>query len=303
MQQIEPQTPSSKISARNWAALGVILGGLVLVLVLLVASSGRTTASPMNQNILLLLPASFLAGVLSFLSPCTLPLLPAYFAFSFQASKSNVVVMTIAFFLGLATTVTILGATATALSLILFRSLGVLTILGGWVIILFGIASLFGFGFTGVQFQSRPEASIIGSYIYGATFSLGWSACVGPILGAILTMLATQGAGIFQGAFLAFIYSLGLGLPLILIAAFFSRLGVGTGFWKFLRGKGFTVKVFGRELFLHSTSIISGVLLIAMGALLASGRLTLITQMAASSSFSTWIVDVEEAIRGLFGIH
>ena len=121
--------------------------------------------------------------------------------------------------------------------------------------------SLLGLGFTGVQFQNRPEATIIGSYVYGATFSLGWSACIGPILGSIMTLLATQGMGILQGTFLAFIYALGLGLPLILVATFFSRLGTGTRFWQFLRGRGWTVKIFGRELYLHSTSVISGLLL------------------------------------------
>ncbi len=301
MQKLEPGIPS-KSTNRNLVALGIILGGLALLLILLIASSGQTTSSVMNSNVFLLIPASFFAGVLSFLSPCTLPLLPAYFAFSFQASKSNVVVMTVAFFLGLATTLTVLGATATALSLFLFRNLGVLTLIGGVVIIIFGVMSIFGFGFTGVQFQNRPEATVIGSYVYGATFSLGWSACVGPILGAILTMLATQGAGILQGAFLAFIYSLGLGLPLLLVATFFSRLGQGTRFWNILRGKGFTIRLFGRELFLHTTSILSGLLLIAMGLLLASGRLTLITQVAAASDFSSWIVDVEEKMRALLGL-
>jgi len=280
----------------------VILGGLALLLILLVASSGQTTAPVMNNNLLLLIPASFFAGMLSFLSPCTLPLLPAYFAFSFQTSKSNIVVMTVAFFLGLATTLTVLGATATALSLFLFRNLRLLTFIGGVIIILFGVMSLLGFGFTGVKFQKRPEATVIGSYVYGATFSLGWSACVGPILGAILTMLATQGAGILQGAFLAFIYALGLGLPLLLVATFFSSLGAGTRFWRFLHGKGFTLKVLGYELHLHSTSILSGVLLITMGALLASGRLAVITQVAGTSNFSTWLVDVEEGMRNLLGL-
>lgn len=301
MRQFEPEI-SSKNSTRNWAALGMILGCLVLLMILLIASSGRTTASPINNNILVMIPAAFLAGMLSFLSPCTLPLLPAYFAFSFQASKTNVVVMTLAFFLGLATTLTVLGATATALSLFLFQNLRMLTLVGGILIIIFGMMSLLGFGFTGVQFQNRPEATVIGSYVYGATFSLGWSACVGPILGAILTMLATQGAGILQGAFLAFIYSLGLGLPLVLIASFFSRLGTGTKFWKFLRGRGFTVNLLGKDFYLHTTSMFSGALLIVMGALLASGRLTIITQMAAASNFSRWVVDFEEVLRSLLGI-
>ena len=299
MQKIE--TESSKVSSRTWTALGIILGGLVILLVLLISSSGQTTAPAWNDNLLLMIPASFFAGVLSFLSPCTLPLLPAYFAFSFQASKSNVVVMTLAFFLGLATTMVLLGATATALSFFLFKNLHIITMVGGALIIVFGVMSLLGKGFTGVQFQNRPEASIIGSYVYGATFSLGWSACIGPILGSIMTLLATQGMGILQGTFLAFIYSLGLGLPLILVASFFSRLGTGTRFWQFLRGKGWTVNLFGREIFLHSTSVISGLLLIAMGALLLRGRLTLITQVAASQS-STWIVEMEEKLRGLFGL-
>ncbi len=301
MQKIETDS-SSKISARTWAALGVILGGVLLLLILLIATSGQASTAPAwRDNLLLMIPAAFLAGILSFLSPCTLPLLPAYFAFSFQASKSNVVVMTLAFFFGLATTMVLLGATATALSYFLFRNLQILTTVGGGLIILFGLMSLLGLGFTGLQFQNRPEATVIGSYVYGATFSLGWSACIGPILGSIMTLLATQGMGIIQGTFLAFIYALGLGLPLILVATFFSRLGNGTSFWRFMRGTGWTVKLFGREFYLHSTNVISGILMILMGALLLSGRLTLITQMAAGQT-STWLVDLEEQMRALLGL-
>lgn len=302
MQKIETES-SAKISSRTWAAFGIILGAIVLLLVLLIVSGGSTTVSAWNNNILLLIPASFLAGIFSFLSPCTLPLLPAYFAFTFQSNKNNVVITTIAFFLGLATTMTILGATATALSYFLFVNRSYLTLFGGIIVILFGVMSLLGKGFTGVQFQNRPEASIIGSYVYGATFSLGWSACVGPILGSIMTLLATQGAGILQGAFLAFIYALGLGLPLVIVASFFSRLGTGTKTWQFLKGRGFTVKLFGHELYLHSTNILSGLLLIAMGLLLASGRMTVITQMAAGSNASLWVVELEEKIRALMGLH
>jgi cytochrome c-type biogenesis protein len=300
MQKTDSDNP--KVSSRTWTALGIILGGLALLTILLVASSGRTTFPAWGNNVLIMIPAALLAGMLSFLSPCTLPLLPAYFAFSFQAKKGNVVVMTLAFFLGLASTMVILGATATALSLFLFRNLNFLTLFGGIVIIIFGLMSLLGFGFTGRQFQDRPEATVVGSYIYGATFSLGWSACVGPILGGILTLLATQGMGILQGIFLAFIYAMGLGLPLLLIATFFSRLGTGTRFWNFLRGKGWMVKIFGRELFLHSTSIISGLLMIFMGVLLASGRMTLITQAAAGSDFAGWVLKLEDGMRALLGL-
>lgn len=300
MQSIEKES-STRMTNRTWTALGIVLGAVVVVLAMLIATSGQTTAPAWNQNLLLMIPAAFLAGVLSFLSPCTLPLLPAYFAFSFQTSRSNVVVSTIAFFLGLATTLTVFGATATALSFFLFQNQGAITIIGGALITIFGIMSLFGMGFTGVQFQGRPEATIIGSYVYGATFALGWSACIGPILGSILTLLATQGMGILQGTFLAFIYALGLGLPLILVATFFSRLGTGTRFWKFLRGRAWTVRLFGQEIFLHSTSVISGALLIIMGVMLLSGNLTAFTRAAANFS-STWLVDVEEQLTRLLGL-
>lgn len=300
MQKMEGQT-TQKVSSRTWTALGIILGMLVILLIGLVSSSGQTTAPVWSNSLLLMMPAAFAAGILSFLSPCTLPLLPAYFAFSFQASKSNVVVMTVAFFLGLATTMVLLGATASVLSYFLFTHIKTITMIGGALIMVFGVMSLLGMGFTGMQFQNRPEATIIGSYVYGATFSLGWSACIGPILGSIMTLLATQGMGILQGTFLAFIYALGLGLPLILIATFFSRLGTGTPFWQFLRGRGWTVNIFGRDFYLHSTSLISGILLILMGALLLSGRMTVITQLAAGQ-YSTWLVEVEEKMRVLLGL-
>lgn len=294
---------AEKSSSRTWTALGIILGALLLLMVLLIASSGGGTTVPAwgNNSLLLMVPAAFLAGVLSFLSPCTLPLLPAFFAFSFQTSKSNVVVSTVAFFLGLATTLTLFGATATALSYFLFRNQQALTTIGGALIVVFGIMSLFGLGFTGVQFQARPEATVLGSYVYGATFSLGWSACIGPILGSIMTMLATQGMGILQGSFLAFIYALGLGLPLIVVATFFSRLGTGTAFWRFLRGRGWTVRLFGREVFLHSTSVISGTLLIVMGLLLMLGSMTVITRFAANLT-STYLVEIEEQLTRLLGL-
>ena len=301
MQKIGTET-SSKVSGRTWLTLGIILGGVLVLIIALVATSGKATSPAWNNSLLLMIPAAFFAGILSFLSPCTLPLLPAYFAFSFQASKSNVVTMTVAFFFGLATTMVLLGATATALSYFLFRNLQTITQVGGLLIIAFGVMSLLGFGFTGMQLQSRPEATVIGSYVYGATFSLGWSACIGPILGSIMTLLTTQGMGILQGTFLAFIYALGLGLPLIIIATFFSRLGTGTRFWHFLRGRGWTINVLGRSLYLHSTSIISGLLLIAMGILLFSGKMTMITQ-AGAGHYSTWFVQLELQMRNLLGLH
>lgn len=287
---------------------GLILGGIALVTVLLIgilSLNGGVESQIVTggTSMLVLAPAAFLAGILSFLSPCTLPILPAYFAFTFQARRQSIVIMSIAFFLGLATTLTMLGASATALSGLLFSNKNALTFWGGMVVIAFGVMSLLGKGFAGPQLQDRPVASVTGSYLYGATFALGWTACVGPILGALLTLLATTtGVAIIQGAVLAFIYSLGLGMPLILLAAFFSRLGAGSAFWRILRGRGFTVQLGTMELYLHTTSIASGLLMIAMGVLLATGRLEAITQLADTSSFSQWWVGLESGLSRLFGL-
>jgi len=256
----------------------------------------------MEHNLLLLIPATFFTGALSFLSPCTLPILPAYFAFAFQSSRQNVVRMTVAFFLGLATTMVLLGASATLVSRLLLAYLREVTLLGGLLIIAFGVASFFGKGFAGLPFQNRPATTMLGSYVYGATFALGWTTCIGPILGAVLTLLATQGLGIAQGALLAFVYALGLGAPLILVATFFSRLGQGSAGWKILRGRGFEINLAGKILFLHTTSMISGGLLIAIGGLLASGQLAALTTDAQASALALWVIETEERLRAWFGL-
>ena len=285
----------------------ILLGVVVLVGVLLIGwalttQSGSAISSPLGGSLLTLIPAAFVAGVLSFLSPCTLPILPAYFAFTFQARRQNVVLMSVSFFFGLATTLTVLGASATAVSLLLLRNLDQITLIGGLIIIAFGVMSLLGRGFAGPQIQERPASTAIGSYLYGATFALGWTACIGPILGAILTLLATQGLAVIQGAFLSLIYALGLGFPLILVSVFFSRLGQGSRYWSFLRGRGVTLRLGNKEIELHTTNILSGLLLITMGFLLASGQLSLITEVAARSDLSLWVLDMEERVRALLGL-
>ncbi|KAF0111788.1 MAG: cytochrome c-type bioproteinis protein [Chloroflexi bacterium] len=280
--------------------LGIVIA--LAILALLISFNTGQAREQTGVTMLALIPAAFLSGLLSFLSPCSLPILPAYFAYSFQSSKQNIVLMTIAFFMGLAATMTILGASITALGNLLVRNLSLISFIGGIIIIAFGILSIFGKGFTGVQFQDSPARTILGSFVYGATFAIGWTACIGPILGAILTLLVTQGTGIFQGAFLSFIYALGLGLPLIIISTFFSRLGNGSRFWKFIRGKGFELKLGKKRIPLHTTGIISGLLLITMGTLLLTGKLATITQLATNTAISNWVVGVDEKIRLLFGL-
>ena len=295
--------PKARLPVRPVLFGGLLVAALLFIVwVLTSQDQGSGVQQAFGPSLLPLAPVAFLAGLFSFLSPCTLPILPAYFAFTFQAQKQNVVLMTVSFFLGLATTLSLLGASATALSLLLLRNLGSITRFGGLVIIVFGVLSLLGKGFAGPQIQERPASTALGSYLYGATFALGWTACVGPILGAILTLLATQGIAVIQGVVLAFIYSLGLGLPLILVSTFFSRLGQGSRFWKVLRGRAFSLQLGKFQLELHTTSVLSGLLLIGMGYLLASGQLTTITNVAAGNDLSLWVIQMEERLRGLFGL-
>jgi cytochrome c-type biogenesis protein len=299
--------PATGAANEHGFPIRALLIGLVAALavgaiaILSFTSTANQSVASGGGSVLVLAPAAFLAGVVSFLSPCTLPILPAYFAFTFQARRERIVLMTIAFFLGLATTMVVLGATATALSQLLFRNLTTITFVGGLIVVGFGIMSLLGKGFSGAQLLDQPTASVTGSYLYGATFALGWTACVGPILGALLTLLATQGLAVLQGAILAFLYALGLGTPLILVAGFFSRLGAGSRFWKIMRGRGFEVNLGFTTLYLHTTSVVSGVLLIAVGALLASGQLYWLSQWSQTTPLGQWAVSLEEAIDRLFG--
>ena len=303
--KINAAPPREPAAQRTFPYRGLLLGlGIALALALVAVLSLRSSAAGLTPagsgSVLILAPAAFLAGVFSFLSPCTLPILPAYFAFTFQARRERVVLMTIAFFLGLATTMVALGATATALSRVLFSYMGALTTIGGLIVIAFGVMSILGKGFTGAKLLDRPTASVAGSYLYGATFALGWTACVGPILGALLTLLATQGVAIVQGAVLAFIYALGLGMPLIIMATFFSRLGKGSRFWQLMRGRGIELNLGFTTLYLHTTSIASGVLLVIIGVLLATGQLTALSEWSQQTRMGEWAVNLEQWIEQLF---
>lgn len=290
-------------STAQWLLL--IIGALLVLLLFALwtrwssASVAGTTPggkAPAGNLLVLALPA-FLAGMLSFLSPCCLPILPTYFAWTFGAQRERVVQMTLAFFLGLATTLVLLGATASALSQLLVHNLRHLTLIGGLLVIAFGVMSLLGKGFSGFKLLDRPTASVTGSYVYGATFALGWTACVGPILSALLTMLAAQGVAVLQGAVLAFIYGLGLGTPLIISASVFSRLGPQSRVWRLMRGRGYSLSIGTVTLHLHTTSIASGVLLICVGVLLATGQLAVFNQWAAQTSFTQSVLAIEEQMQ------
>ena len=291
--------------SRKWLVLVVGIVAIFLLFGLLVP---RGIGSPLQAAyggnsfemfLTLALPA-YLAGVFSLLSPCCLPVLPAYFSFTFGAQRHRVVAMSIAFFLGLATTMVVLGASFTALNTLIFPYRETVTRVGGFIITGFGIMLLLGKGFSGLRLQNRPAATLAGTYLYGLTFAFGWTACIGPILGAVLTALATTGLSVLAGASLAFIYALGLATPLTLIATFFGRLRSNNRFFQILRGRGFSVRFAGTTLHLHTTQILSGSMLILVGVMLGTGQLTWFTQRMASGAGARIALEVETWLASIF---
>lgn len=270
------------------------------ILLSLDGGADTATGATTGPSVLALAAPALLAGMLSFLSPCCLPVLTAYFAYAAQTGRERLMLMTLAFFLGVATTMVMLGASATALSQLLFRTLPTLTLVGGLLIIAFGVMSLLGKGFGGLRIGGRADATVPGAYLFGATFALGWTACVGPILGALLTLLATQGVAVLQGATLAFIYTLGMGLPLFGLALVAGRLDRQSRAWRLMRGRGFSLNLGFTTLQLHTTSIISGLLLITMGVLLATGRMAEISRWALQTPLTQWVLGAEESMRRFF---
>lgn len=179
---------------------------------------------------------ALIAGLLSFLSPCVLPLVPPYLCFlggttfdqltgedETQSHVYQTVIMSsVAFVLGFTTVFVILGATATMAGQLVAENLPILARIAGVIIIIAGLH------FLGVihipilhrearyHSDTRP-AGLFGAYVIGLAFAFGWTPCIGPVLGAILAVAAGEDS-IRQGVSLLFVYSLGLGIPFILAA-------------------------------------------------------------------------------------
>ncbi len=233
-----------KLTPVHWVlvALGVLLIAFLIIGTLTQASTpDQITFGVQKQPFVTLAVLAFLGGLLSFVSPCTLPILTAYFAFAFQSDRQRIAANTLAFMLGLGTTFSLLGAAGFVLGRVLGQNQGLIMMIGGSAIVVFGVMSLLGHGFSGATGLATQERSpgMGSSYLFGLTFAVGWSACVGPILGVILT-LAFQTATVWHGMMLLFIYTVGLGLPLIIVSTFFGRMSRQSAFWRVLRGKGWT---------------------------------------------------------------
>jgi cytochrome c-type biogenesis protein len=181
---------------------------------------------------------ALLAGLLSFASPCVLPLVLPYLCFlggvtldqltdERGAVSRRVFVSALAFVLGFTTVFVIMGAAATTLSQWLIAQGDWLSRAAGVVIVIFGLhfAGLFRLSFLDrearVHVEQRP-AGLIGAYVVGLAFAFGWTPCVGPVLASILTLAAGQ-EDAWHGAGLLTVYSLGIGLPFLAVALFAGR--------------------------------------------------------------------------------
>jgi cytochrome c-type biogenesis protein len=243
---------------------------------------------------------AFLAGLLSFLSPCTLPILPAYFAQGFNAGKGEILKNTCFFFLGLSIVFSIFGMGATYAGSILRENRQIFTQAAGVLIILMGTLEVFGKGFSGINVSLKGgHRNPVGSLMFGAVFAIGWSACIGPILASLLLVSATSGT-VVKGTSLLFIYAAGLAVPLIIISLFFDRIK-NNKFWKFLHGKGIPISIFNRKLDLHSTYVVSGLILVVLGVLVFNDYLYKLNQLTFQTDYvQDIIVKGEELLKGLF---
>jgi cytochrome c-type biogenesis protein len=228
--------------------------------------------SDFGNNLSVSIGLVFLAGIVSFLSPCVLPVLPGYLTYLAARSSSQeigkvsrwqVLLHGVAFVAGFSIVFITLGATASAIGQFLYGYKEWITRIGGVMIVFFGLqmAGLLRIPF--LEFEIRkhaepnPRMGYISSLLMGVFFSAGWTPCVGPTLGVVLTLAGTQ-ASMTKGILLLALYSLGLGLPFIITALAMDRVG------KWMRRMATITRY---------VTLASGILLIGVGMLLILGKL------------------------------
>jgi cytochrome c-type biogenesis protein len=224
---------------------------------------------------LTLAPAAFLAGILMFLAPCTLPIVPGYISFiagnpaGNEKYKRRLLTNAIAFVFGFSVVFILLGTFAAAAGSFLGPWRDTLGRVAGILIILFGLTMLGVIKIPVLQAEHHfrlPHFLTIGrfesSLLIGALFALGWSPCIGPILGSIL-LLASGSSTAAQGAFLLAVFSLGLGVPFILTALLLDKIG------DTFASTGWLATFF---------SVFGGILLLVIGILMLFGNMGLFVQ-------------------------
>lgn len=239
-----------------------------------------------------LLPAmlvALVAGVISFLSPCVLPIVPPYLAYmsgvsvsdmnNAGAARGKVVLAAVFFVLGLSTVFLLLGFTASAIGTVFLTYQNVLNTLAGVLVMIFGahFVGVYRIGF--LDREARIDVgdkggSAFGAYVLGLAFAFGWTPCIGPQLGAILSLAAGE-ASLAKGTFLLGIYAIGLGIPFILVAAFLPQMA-GTMSWM--------------KRHMQQIERVMGLLLWTIGLLMLTGGF---------STFSYWLLETFPALAAL----
>ena len=237
------------------------------------------------------IPIAFVAGILSFLSPCVLPLVPGYISLisgvsidrlkEGTSSRRAVILNSLAFNAGLSVIFLLLGTTAGLVGAAITSSPWV-RIIGGLVIIAFGLQLIGLLKISALykdtrMFSDDKPRGVLGSAALGVAFAAGWTPCIGPILGGIIGLAATSG-GWRNGLVLSAFYSAGLAVPFLL-----TGLGINQflGFYKNFRKH------------LHKVEVASGVVLIFVGVLVMSGQ----AAQLASSRFVAWFPNLEGLVK------
>jgi cytochrome c-type biogenesis protein len=227
------------------------------------------------------LAAAFIAGLISFLSPCVLPLVPAYLSYITGVSVEDlrktdeveqpratgkILLHSILFIIGFSVVFVTLGASATTVGRTIQRHHRLFLQIAGVVIIIFGLhlTGLFKIGllYREARFNKAGKAGILGSFVIGLAFAFGWTPCIGPILSGILAIAATRDS-VLQGILLLSVYSLGLGIPFLIVSLSVDRF---FGFYKSFRKH------------LRVVEVVSGLLLIAIGGLILTNNLNWLSQ-------------------------
>jgi cytochrome c-type biogenesis protein len=232
------------------------------------------------ESVHISLAGAFIAGLLSFLSPCVLPLIPSYATYitglSFSDMKEEhpshkvrqqTIIHSLIFIAGFTTVFVLLGASATYLGNFLQEHMKTLRMAGGILVIIFGIhvTGLFDLGILLGEKRftiHRKPAGYLGSFIVGVAFAAGWTPCIGPILASILIVAATEDT-VYQGMLLLLCYSVGLGTPFLL-----SSLALNKFLAYFNKYKKF-IRIF---------EIITGIFLIIVGILIFSNYLSILSR-------------------------
>jgi cytochrome c-type biogenesis protein len=302
--------PGSTMGANSsiWKAAGgafaIAVVAMMAVIVAISIAGAVFDDTAVSSKVLSLAIPAFAAGVFSVLSPCSLPIVLGYFSVAFREERERIGRVTVAFLAGVGTTMTVLGASFTALGSLAIDYQEDLARVGGVLVIGFGVMSFFGKGFSGLSMSRRAGFGPGATFLYGLVFALGWTTCVGPILGSILTLLLAEGSSsggvlsLAAGGSLSLIYVLGLGAPIFLLVLALRGGGSHRDVASRLRGKGFDISILGRTLQLHTISILSGVLLIGLGILLFTGEMTRISQELAGSRLAQFSVEIEEWLPG-----